>query len=121
MDGLKTSQRKILFSAFKRNLKNEIRVAQFAGYVSEHAAYHHGETSLQGAIIGLAQNFVGSNNINLFKPNGQFGTRLMGGKDAASCRYIHTTMNLIDSTSIICICFGIEVKSCRIYTTKDCV
>ena len=42
MDGLKTSLRKILFSAFKRNLVNEIKVAQLSGYISEHSAYHHG-------------------------------------------------------------------------------
>jgi DNA topoisomerase-2 len=90
MDGLKTSQRKILYSAFKRNLKAEIRVAQFAGYVSEHSGYHHGEASLNDAIVGMAQDFVGSNNMAWFVPQGQFGTRLQGGKDSASPRYIHT-------------------------------
>ena len=95
IDGLKTSQRKILYSCFKRKLYSEIRVAQLSGYVSEHAAYHHGEASLQGAIIGMAQDFVGSNNINLLMPNGQFGTRIMGGGDAASSRYIHTEINPI--------------------------
>ena len=61
MDGLKPSQRKILFCSFKRNLKEAIRVAQLAGYVSEHGAYHHGEASLHGTIINMAQAFVGSN------------------------------------------------------------
>lgn len=89
MDGLKVSQRKIVFAAFKRNLKDEVKVAQFAGYVSEHTGYHHGEDSLNGAIIGMAQDFVGSNNINLFVPNGQFGTRLEGN-DHAAPRYIYT-------------------------------
>jgi DNA topoisomerase-2 len=92
MDGLKPSQRKIIYCCFKRNLKEEIRVAQLAGYVSEHAAYHHGEASLNGTIIGMAQTFVGSNNINLLRPMGQMGSRLLGGKDAASPRYIHTYM-----------------------------
>lgn len=96
-DGLKPSQRKILFSAFKRKLYKEIKVAQLAGYVSENSAYHHGEASLQSTIIGLAQVFVGTNNINLLKPNGQFGTRLMGGNDSASPRYIFTELNkLVD-------------------------
>ena len=90
MDGLKTSQRKILYAAFKRNLTQEIRVAQFAGYVSEHTGYHHGEASLTEAIIGMAQDFVGANNIPWLVPQGQFGTRLQGGKDSASPRYIHT-------------------------------
>lgn len=93
IDGLKPSQRKIFWAALKRNLfRGEIRVAQLAGYVSEHAAYHHGEASLTGAIVKMAQNFVGSNNLNLLSPNGQFGTRLMGGEDAASPRYIHTEL-----------------------------
>jgi DNA topoisomerase II len=92
-DGLKVSQRKVLYACFKRNLvKQEIRVAQLAAYVSEHSAYHHGEASLQSTIVGLAQNFVGSNNVNLLRPNGQFGTRIQGGKDSASPRYIHTVL-----------------------------
>jgi DNA topoisomerase-2 len=96
VDGLKRSQRKILFACFKRNLvKDEIRVAQLAGYVSEHSAYHHGEASLQSAIVGLAQDFVGSNNINLLVPNGQFGSRVHGGKDAGQPRYIHTMLSPI--------------------------
>lgn len=95
MDGLKPAQRKVLFCCFKRNLKKEIKVAQLAGYVSEHAAYHHGEMSLSATIVGMAQNFVGSNNLNLLVPAGQFGTRLMGGKDAASSRYIFTKLSPI--------------------------
>lgn len=93
VDGLKISLRKILFAAFKRKLTSEIKVAQFSGYVSEHSAYHHGEASLNGAIINMAQTFVGSNNINLLEPNGQFGTRLHGGDDSASERYIFTLLN----------------------------
>lgn len=95
MDGLKISLRKILYSAFLKNLKDEIKVAQFSGYVSEKSGYHHGEASLNQAIVGMAQNYVGSNNINLFEPNGQFGTRLQGGKDSASERYIFTKLNKI--------------------------
>ena len=93
VDGLKISLRKILYSAFKRKLTSEIKVAQFSGYVSEHSSYHHGEASLNGAIVNMAQNFVGSNNINLLQPNGQFGTRLQGGDDSASERYIFTLLN----------------------------
>ena len=96
MDGLKTSLRKILYSAFKKGgLGKEIKVAQFSGYVSEHSGYHHGEASLNGAIVGMAQDFVGANNINLLMPNGQFGTRLQGGKDSASERYIFTQLNAL--------------------------
>jgi DNA topoisomerase-2 len=90
MDGLKPSQRKVLYACFKRKLKSEVKVAQLTGYCAEHTAYHHGEASLQSTIISMAQDFVGSNNINLLIPSGQFGTRLTGGKDAASPRYIFT-------------------------------
>ncbi|KAF9593284.1 hypothetical protein IFM89_021040 [Coptis chinensis] len=93
VDGLKPGQRKILFCSFKRNLVSSIKISQFSGYVSEHSAYHHGEQSLASTIIGLAQNFVGSNNINLFNPEGQFGSRIKGGKDAASARYIFTKLS----------------------------
>ena len=98
MDGLKISLRKILFAAFKKNLTTEIKVAQFSGYVSEHSLYHHGEASLNGAIVGMAQNYMGSNNINLLLPLGQFGSRLSNGADSASERYIFTQLNKITRT-----------------------
>lgn len=93
IDGLKPSQRKVLFACFKRNLKQEIKVAQLAGYVSEHAAYHHGEVSLEHTIKHMAQDFVGSNNMNLLFPSGQFGSRYQGGSDAAQSRYIFTYLH----------------------------
>jgi DNA topoisomerase-2 len=93
-DGLKESTRKILFACMKRRLyTNEIKVAQLSGYVSEVSSYHHGETSLQQAIIGMAQIYVGTNNINLLAPNGQFGSRCQGGQDASSARYIFTLLS----------------------------
>lgn len=93
IDGLKPGQRKVLFTCFKRNDKREVKVAQLAGSVAEMSAYHHGEQSLMMTIVNLAQNFVGSNNINLLQPIGQFGTRLQGGKDSASPRYIFTKLS----------------------------
>ncbi|KRY36227.1 putative DNA topoisomerase 2 [Trichinella spiralis] len=93
VDGLKPGQRKVLFTCFKRNDKREVKVAQLAGSVAEHSAYHHGEVSLMSTIINLAHNFVGSNNINILLPIGQFGTRLLGGRDAASARYIFTMLS----------------------------
>ena len=94
VDGLKTSQRKILYCAFKRNLTKEIKVAQFSGYISENANYHHGENSLHSTTIAMAQDFVGANNINLLEPKGQFGSRL-NSSDAASERYIFTNLSPI--------------------------
>jgi DNA topoisomerase-2 len=75
-----------------RYIPADIKVAQLSGYVSEHSAYHHGEVSLASTIVGLAQDYVGSNNVNLLVPSGQFGTRLQGGKDHASPRYIFTRL-----------------------------
>jgi DNA topoisomerase-2 len=95
MDGLKTSLRKILYTTFKRNLTKEIKVAQLSASVSETSCYHHGEESLNKAIVGMAQNFVGSNNINLLFPSGQFGSRIKGGQDASSPRYIFTRLERI--------------------------
>ena len=90
-----------MYSCLKRNLVKEIKVAQLSGYVSEHSGYHHGEASLMGTIIKLAQTYVGSNNINLLMPNGQFGTRLMGGEDHASPRYIFTELNPLTKLYIL--------------------
>lgn len=89
-DGFKPSQRKVLYACLKRNLFNELKVAQLAAAVAEISAYHHGEQSLVATIINMAQNFVGANNLNLLVPQGQLGTRLMGGKDHSSARYIYT-------------------------------
>uniref|UniRef100_A0A4W5PMD1 DNA topoisomerase 2 n=1 Tax=Hucho hucho TaxID=62062 RepID=A0A4W5PMD1_9TELE len=93
VDGLKPGQRKVLFTCMKRNDKREVKVAQLAGSVAEMSAYHHGEQSLLMTIVNLAQNFVGSNNVNILQPLGQFGTRINGGKDAASPRYIFTMLS----------------------------
>lgn len=92
-DGLKPSQRKVMFSCFHKNLRDEMKVAQLAAYVAEKSAYHHGEVSLAETIVKLANDYTGSNNINLLEPCGQFGTRLMGGKDASQTRYIFTRLS----------------------------
>jgi DNA topoisomerase-2 len=91
-DGLKPSQRKVMYSCFQKNLTAEMKVAQLAAYVAEKSAYHHGEVSLAETIVKLANDYMGSNNINLLEPCGQFGTRLMGGKDASQTRYIFTKL-----------------------------
>ncbi|CAI2200610.1 4130_t:CDS:2, partial [Funneliformis geosporum] len=92
LDGLKPGQRKVLYTCFKKNYKKEIKVSSLSGAVLEQAAYHHGDASLHGTIIGMAQDFVGSNNVNILHGEGQFGTRAQGGKDAASARYISVTI-----------------------------
>jgi DNA topoisomerase II len=95
IDGFKESQRKILYAVRKRNLKyqgSSLKVAQLSGYTAEHSNYHHGEQNLQDTIINMASGYPGTNNIPLLYPDGGFGTRLEGGKDAANARYIYTKM-----------------------------
>jgi DNA topoisomerase-2 len=93
IDGLKPSQRKILYTMFKKNFKDQIKVSSLSGSVSECTSYHHGSVSLEGGIVGMSQNFINSNNLNLLEPIGQFGTRLKGGKDSSASRYIFTKLN----------------------------
>lgn len=93
IDGFKPGQRKVLYTCFRRNLKKDVKVVELAGSVSGLTAYAYGDTSLQQTIVGLAQNFVGSNNINCLEPSGNFGSRLQGGQDAASARYIYTRLS----------------------------
>lgn len=95
LDGFKPGQRKVIYGSFKRNITSEIKISQLANYVAEHTDYHHGPESLAQTIIGLAQSFVGSNNIYVLSPIGSFGTRATGGKDAAAPRYISTELTKI--------------------------
>lgn len=98
IDGLKESQRKILYAVKKRKLKysgKSLKVAQLAGYTAEHSNYHHGENNLFDTIVGMAHEYPGTNNIPLLYRDGQFGTRLEGGQDAAAARYIYTKMDAL--------------------------
>jgi len=99
MDGLKPTSRKVIYSLMDSNLKKETVVAQVAGTIQQKTAYHHGEQSMYGTIIGLGQDFPGSGNINLLYPSGEFGSRIKNGKDHASPRYIKT--KLCDITRFI--------------------
>lgn len=76
VDGLKPSQRKILYGGLKTMKTSNIKgykVSQFGNKVAELTDYHHGEESLSKAIINMAQNYIGSNNCNLLLPIGAFG------------------------------------------------
>ncbi|KAL7721006.1 DNA topoisomerase 2 [Entamoeba marina] len=95
VDGFKPSQRKVLWACLEKNIVKEQKVAQLSGLISEKASYHHGEQSLQQTIVNMAQNFCGSNNINLLLPSGQFGSRIQGGSDQAAARYIFSRLSSI--------------------------
>jgi len=88
IDGLKNSQRKVISTIIDKNITKEIKVSQLASLVAQEKEYLHGDMSLQGVIVNLAQNFVGSNNINLLVPEGNFGTRFT--PEASASRYIYT-------------------------------
>jgi len=90
IDGLKITQRKIVHTCKKRT-NTEIKVAQLCSSVAAETAYHHGEAGIGGVICNLAQNFAGSNNINLLEPIGQFGSRL--SPIPAAHRYIFTKLS----------------------------
>lgn len=114
MDGLKPSQRKVVFGVIKKKLNKSEKVSQLAGYITEQAHYLHGEVSLTDTIIRMAQNYVGSNNVELLFPDGNFGTRLMGGKDTSSSRYVSTRMN-----EFISLLFKPEDNELLIYNDED--
>lgn len=89
IDGFKPSQRKCIYGMLARGENaGEIKIAQASGYISQISDYHHGENSLNETLVGLAQDYTGSNNLNYFKPNGQFGSRL--SSEASAPRYIFT-------------------------------
>jgi DNA topoisomerase-2 len=96
IDGLKVSQRKILWGLRKLQLWNGTKkVLAVSGEISTMSSYHHGEKSLMDTMVGMAQRFVGANNVNLLHPSGQFGSRLRNGDDASDARYIFTKLSPI--------------------------
>lgn len=97
VDGLKPTQRKILAAMLNMGSKayDKIKVTELGGLVTKNMKYEHGDQSMNETIIGMAQDYTGSNNINLLIPIGQFGTRRQNGKDHGSPRYVHTSLNPI--------------------------
>ena len=68
------------------------------GHVCENTAYYHGEHGLSMAITGMAQNFLGSNNVNLLVPHGHFGCRHFGNKESGASQYLSFALSSITST-----------------------
>src|SRR5271167_490962 len=91
-DGLKPSQRKAIYGTLLRGENaGLLSVERLSAAVAAATDYHHGIGSMQSTIIGLANNYPGSNNMNLFLPEGQFGSRLSA--DSAAARYIETKLS----------------------------
>lgn len=93
VDGLKPVQRKAVFTLLSKNIVHEVKVAQVAALIASHTMYHHGEQSLVETVVGMAQDHVGISNINYFKPEGQFGTRLDSPCEHSAARYIYTALD----------------------------
>ena len=92
LDGLKPSQRKALYGTSLRGENaSEIQVERLSAYVAAETDYHHGTASMESTIVNMAANYTGTNNMNLFVPSGQFGSRLT--KEAAASRYIFTQLS----------------------------
>lgn len=88
VDGLKPSSRKCLYTVLKNNISSNVKVASLKSKAAEQTQYLHGDQSLEGVIVSMAQNFAGSNNVALLKREGNFGNRLI--PVAAAARYIFT-------------------------------
>ena len=73
-DGLKEVGRKILFGMYGKRVSEPVE--KLAGNISSVTHYHHAVTSMQDAIMKMAQGFVGTNNIPLFINDGEMGTRI---------------------------------------------
>lgn len=95
IDGLKPVQRKALFTLLGKNIVSDVKVAQIAAQIAAHTMYHHGEQSLVETVIGMAQDHVGVSNINVFRPEGQFGSRLDAPSVHSAPRYIFTGLDPI--------------------------
>jgi DNA topoisomerase-2 len=93
VDGHTIASRKAQYAMQTRYgqlVRPSLRVSQASAGVAEHTVYHHGEASLTGTIIGMAQDYPLSNNINYFVPSGQFGSR--HSRSAGQPRYLFTCL-----------------------------
>ena len=92
IDGLKPSQRKIIHVSndiWKTGNEKNLKIFQLAGKVASDCYYHHGSSSLESAIINMAQSF--KNNMPLLEEDGQFGS--LRSPEAGAPRYIGTKLN----------------------------
>jgi DNA gyrase/topoisomerase IV subunit B len=91
VDGLKPSQRKAVYHVMtSRHPCAEERISILAGKIISNMAYHHGEASMIETLVAMAQNHLGTNNINLLVPQGQFGSLILPRTVHASARYIYS-------------------------------
>ena len=97
IDGLKLSQRKVMYTLFKKfpNPSTENKTSRLASSVAECTEYLHGEASLTQVLDTMAASFTGSNNYPLVTGHGNFGTRFSGAGSAAAPRYTYCSVSPI--------------------------
>lgn len=91
IDGFKPTARKIIFIAdkvWRNGSEKPLKIFQLGGRIASEAHYHHGDGSLNGAIIGMAQSF--KNSLPLLEEIGQFGS--LRSPEAGAARYISTKL-----------------------------
>ena len=85
-DGLKISQRKILYTGFLKHPNDFVKTENFCNEASTFTNYLHGPASLCGVCNSLVQGFVGAANYPLFVGNsGGWGYRM--GQESSAPRY----------------------------------
>lgn len=96
-DGFTLASRKCVWVMLNSNKfqTEEIKVDELASEIAKETVYHHGKTSLESTIVGLAQNFPMAQNINLLSPDGIFGSRIDGGKSHGASRYLTSKLSSI--------------------------
>ena len=97
IDGLTPSKRKITYGSMKKFKNNNSRekIYQLGGYITQNMNYHHGDASLNGTMIKMAQTFVGATQYPFLRELSKFGSRKFGGSDAGQPRYIYTKLNKV--------------------------
>jgi DNA gyrase subunit A len=90
-DGLKPSQRRILFTLWKNSSKGLIKVSSVTGLVL--TLHPHGPQSVEASIVNLAQDFCFANNYPLIDKKGYFGERME--TQAAAARYIECKLGIV--------------------------
>lgn len=90
-DGLKPSQRRILFTLWKNSNKGLVKVSSLTGLVL--TLHPHGPASVEQSIVNLAQDYTFSNNYPLIDKKGYFGERME--TQAAAARYIECKLGKV--------------------------
>ena len=94
IDGLKLSQRKLIYAAFKRCYSSWLKTDTMCAQTQIDTNYIHGAANLETVIDNLAANYVGSNNYALLTGNsGGFGCRI--SPRASAGRYTRVMLSEI--------------------------